>query len=59
MRVIFLPKAQDYLDSLIPILYEKGYFGFEDAAAKYVDGLVDDIHNNLSKKTTQTCAKAL
>ena len=48
MRVIFLPEVQEYLDNLIPILYEKGYFSFVDTAIKYVDGLVDDIQNNLT-----------
>ena len=47
MKVIFLPKVQDYLDGLIPILYEKGYFGFEDTTINYVDGLIDDIKANL------------
>jgi len=49
MRVIFLPEVLDYLDSLIPVLYKKGYFGFEDIAIKYVDDLIDDIKTNLPK----------
>lgn len=45
--VIFLPSVQAYLDSLIPILYEGEYFGFEDAAIRYVDDLIDDVRDNL------------
>jgi len=48
MRVIFLPKVQDYLDNLIPILYEKEYFGFKDSAVRYIDNLRKDIEINLS-----------
>ena len=47
MKVIVLPEVHDYLDSLIPILYEKGYFGFVDTAINYVDDLLDDIKTNL------------
>lgn len=50
MKVIFLPKVQDYLDSLVPILYEKGYFGFVETAIDYVDDLIDDIETNLPTK---------
>ena len=57
MRIIFLPEVQEYLDSLIPVLYKNGYFGFEDAAVKYVDGLIDDIQNNLSKKRHKPAPK--
>jgi hypothetical protein len=47
MRVFFEPKVQDYLEDLIPILYENNYFGFEDAAVKYINTLIDDIYDNL------------
>ena len=57
MRVIFLPEVHDYLDSLIPILYEKEYFGFEDAAVKYIDELVDDIMINLPVKLKKVAPK--
>jgi len=50
MKVIFEPEVQEYLDRLIPVLYEKGYFGFVDAAIKYVDDLIDDIQSNLHEK---------
>ncbi len=47
MNVIVLPEVQDYLDSLVPILYEKGYFGFEEAAERYVHEILDDIRSGL------------
>jgi len=50
MQVIVTPKVQNYLDSLIPILYEKEYFGFVDSAITYVHELLDDIKINLPKR---------
>ena len=50
MQVIVSPKVQDYLDSLVPILYEKEYFGFVDSAITYVHELLDDIKTNLPKR---------
>jgi len=47
MRVIFLPKVRKYFDDLIPVLYEREYFGFKDTAQKYVDDLFEDIETNL------------
>jgi len=47
MKVIFLPDVRKYFNNLIPILYEKGYFGFRETAKKYVDDLFDDIEINL------------
>jgi len=37
MKVIVIPEVYDFLENLVIILYEKEYFGFEDAARKYVD----------------------
>jgi hypothetical protein len=50
MSVIVLPEVQDYLDDLVPILYEKGYFGFEESAVHYVHELLEDIRDNLSTR---------
>jgi len=43
MKVILLPKVLDYLEDLSIILYEKGYFSFEETALKYILELYDDI----------------
>ena len=47
MSVLFLPEIQEYFDELEIILYEKGYFGSEDTAHKYVENLIFDIKKNL------------
>lgn len=48
MNVIFLQEVRKYFDNLIPVLYEREYFGFKETAKKYVDDLFDDIETNLS-----------
>ena len=50
MTVYTIPEVKQYLNDLITILYEKGYFIFEDTANKYIDDLLDDIINNLPAK---------
>ena len=47
MRVIAIPKVYEYLENLVTILYEEGYFGLKEAAHKYVDDLFDDIKTTL------------
>jgi hypothetical protein len=37
--VIFILEVRQYFKDLVPILYEKGYFSFEDTAHKYVNEL--------------------
>ena len=51
MNVLFTLKVRKYAKRLIRILYEEGYFGFEQSAQKYVDDLFFDIETNLSKKS--------
>ena len=43
MQVIILSEVLEYFEDLVIILYEKGYFGFEETALKYVLELYDDI----------------
>ena len=50
MKVYTIPKVKQYLNDLITILYEKGYFGYEETAKKYVDELLDDIVTKLPTK---------
>ena len=57
MNVIALPEVQQYLESLKTVLFEKEYFGFEDAAQKYVDELFDDITTNLPTKLNKPAPK--
>jgi len=50
MNVLFAPEVQKYLYKLDDILYEKGYYSFEESAIKYVDDLIYDIKTNLPNK---------
>ena len=43
MHVLFLPEVIDYFLNLADILYEKGYFGFEENAIKYARELFIEI----------------
>jgi len=56
-KVIFIPEVRQYYKSLVPILYEKGYFSFRDTAYKYVKELIDDIITNLPSKLKKPAPK--
>jgi len=57
MSVLFTPKVQEYLYELEDILYEKGYYSFEESAIKYVDDLIYDITTNLCYKQHKPAPK--
>ena len=57
MKIIIFPEVIDYFLELADILYDKGYFGFEESAVKYVRELYEDINNNLSKKQKKPAPK--
>ena len=57
MKVLAVPSVLEYLDNLVPALYEKGYFSYEDTAQKYVDDLSDDIFDNLPEKLHKPAPK--
>ena len=50
MKVLTTPEVFDYLNELVTILHEKGYFGIEYLAIDYVDKLLYDITTNLPSK---------
>lgn len=50
MKIVFLPEALEYFNELSTLLYEKGYFGFEENALKYVDELLYNIRNTLHNR---------
>ena len=50
MSVYATSGVKQYLNDLVTILYEKGYFSFEEYAHDYVDELLDDILANLPKR---------
>lgn len=47
MKVLFLPEVRQYLKELQDVLFEKEYFGFEEAAVQYVRDLIFDIEETL------------
>ena len=47
MKVVALAGVHAYLEDLVHLLYQKEYFGFEEAARRYVVELFDDIKKNL------------
>ena len=57
MNVFTIPKVKQYFNDLITILYEKGYFGYEETAKKYVDKLLDDIVTKLPAKPHKPAPK--
>ena len=57
MNVIVIPEVLEYIESLIPLLYEKGYFIFEETAQKYVDELYDDIQVTLPTRVHKPAPK--
>ena len=50
MNVLFVPKALQYLEKLVIILYVREYFSYLDTSKKYVDELVDEILSTLPEK---------
>ena len=57
MKVTAIPEVLEYIENLVPILYEKGYFVFKDSARKYVDELYDDIQTNLPTRQHRPAPK--
>ena len=57
MNVLAIPAVTEYIESLVPILYEKGYFSYKEKARKYVKDLYDDIKTNLPKKRHKSAPK--
>ena len=46
-RVLFKREVREYFDTLADILYEEGYFVFEENARLYAKELFDDVEANL------------
>ena len=46
-RVLFIPEVRQYVKTLVPILYNMGYFGYLEGSKKYVKELIDNIKANL------------
>ncbi|MDR1716017.1 MAG: hypothetical protein LBS20_09235 [Prevotella sp.] len=50
MKVAFDSEVEEYLSELVDILHSQEYFGFKESAYQYVDGLIDDITDNIQSK---------
>ena len=57
MKVLATTEVNEYWENLITILYEKGYFGSEKFAQRYVDELVYDIRTNLPYRISKPAPK--
>ncbi len=43
MKVLIAPSVRRWFDELETVLYDKGYFSFEDSSHRYADDLLRDI----------------
>jgi hypothetical protein len=50
MKVLFSPSVRLYFQELADLLFEKEYFGFEDAAVGYVRELIYEIRDTLPNR---------
>jgi hypothetical protein len=48
MKIIYLKKVRTHFSNLIPKLHDLGYFGFAEAAKKYVDEIFAEIEVQIS-----------
>ena len=46
-EIVYAKEVEQFLDELLIILFEKGYFGFPDSAKSYVDKLLDYVKRNI------------
>ena len=57
MKVVMLPEARAYLKGLAQVLYEKEYFGLEEAAHRYADELFAEIKAKLPSRLHKPAPK--
>ena len=46
-EIIYAKEVELFLEELLIILFEKGYFGFPDSAKSYVDKIIDYVERNI------------
>ena len=54
---MFLPEVVDYFLNMADVLYDKGYFGFEENAIKYAVELFKEIEKELPFKQKKKAPK--
>jgi len=47
ITILYVPKVSEYLNNLVDILYENGYFGFRESAKDYVIDLRNKVELSL------------
>jgi hypothetical protein len=52
-KVVFSQEVELFLDELLNLLFEKGYFAFPDSAKQYVDNLISYIEQDVYMDTGQ------
>jgi len=57
MSVLFLPEVREYFNFLADILFEEGYFSFEENAKQYAKEVFDDIEENLPNRWKRPAPK--
>ena len=46
-EIVYAKEVELFLDELLIVLFEKGYFSFPDSAKSYVDRIIDYIEQNI------------
>jgi hypothetical protein len=46
-EIVYAQEVEQFLDELLIVLFEKGYFGFPDSAKSYVDKLLDYVKQHI------------
>ena len=57
MRVLATPAIHNYLEELVILLYEKGYFGYEEYAIDYVNDVINFINAKLPSSVHRNAPK--
>jgi hypothetical protein len=57
MSVLAVPAIHDYLEELVVVLYEKGYFGYEEHAIDYVNDVINFINTQLTASVHREAPK--
>jgi len=52
-EIVFSKKVELYLDELMLLLFEEGYFGFPDSAKSYVDRLIAFIEQHVGIQSSR------
>ena len=57
MKIIYNNQVIEYLNELVNILYEQNYFGYKESAYDYVDWILDNVKQDISKTPAKIAPK--